>query len=1182
MYRNFTTKNGIGNRYIHKILFIMRLTTVLLMTAFMHVSAASFAQRVTLKENNATLVSVLQKIQLQSGYDLLFNKNILNKSKSVSVSLNHVSVKEALIATLTNLPLTFEISGQTITIKEKTLSIMDRAVNSFKDISITGKILDENRQPIKGATVTEKGTNNRTKTNENGDFTLLKIGTNAVLLVTYVGSTPLEYKITDETKSILIVLTPLTTKLSEVSIVSTGYQEIPKERATGSFEKVDNALFNRSVTTNVLDRLDGITTSILFNKRSVQGKQKYPSIRGISSLSGSEGQNPLVVIDNFPYDGDVNNINPNDVESISILKDAAAASIWGTKAGNGVIVITTKKGKFDQPLKISLNSNVTITQKPNLFYLPVIKSTDFIDIEQYLFKNGAFVGYVNQMFGNLSPVVQILDQQDKGQISPTDATNQINALRGGDTRTDYMKYLYRKSVNQQYALNISGGSKQISYYLSGGFDKNMNSLVTSDNNRLSFRSNVTIRPVKNLEIETGIQYTETKDKEIGSQFPIAYGNLNYLRPYIKLKDDNGNPLEVDASPIYLIKSYRDTVGGGRLLDWHFRPLAELNKSSNTTTLRDVLLNVGAKYKINGIFNASIKYQYERNTGQNVDWEGLGSYYTRDQINYYSDWTPAVVKRAIPIGDIIQTTNLNQASYDARAQLDANKTWNTIHQLTAIAGVEIRQNHNWSQGNRVYGYNGNTLSTQAVDYATPQVVLAGNDSPALIPRSDDFIDLTNRYTSIFANAAYTFKRRYTLSASIRKDETNFFGVESNQKGTPLWSTGLAWDISKESFYDSGLLPFLKLRATYGYNGNAIPGQSPRPVISYIKFPNPITQLTYASVLNPPNPGLRWENVRVINLGVDFALRNNRLSGNIEYYDKLSTDVISTIPTDQGSGVLTVKKNAANLHGRGIDVNLTSFNIQSPSFSWVSNLLFSHNRVIVSKYLLPPNLPDLVNYNGTANINPVQGQDLNGLYTFKWAGLDPLTGDPQGYVNGKISKDYNALTNPTSINDLDYQGSATPTYYGAFRNTFTYKSFSISANILYKFGYKFKKPVLSYTDLYTNGFAQTGSDEYTNRWQKPGDETITNVPSVSYPANSLRDLFYKNSSATIENAANIRLQDINLSYTINRPNIYFKNLRLYANMNNLGIIWKATKTSYDPDYVLNIPNPRSLTFGLSANF
>lgn len=1169
----------------------MRLTTIILIAAVMQVSANSFAQRITLSKKNSSIQSVFKEIGRQSGYDFFYDADVLRKARPVTISVKNVELAEAVKKSLEGQELTFTIESKTVIISEKEPSFLERVkdvLKTQKQELIQGQVMDEAGNPIIGATVTEKGTDNRAAAGEDGYFMLTNVAPNATIVVTFVGFIPVEYKITDKKQGLVIILKRSITKLEEVEVVSTGYQSVPKERTTGSFEKIDNTLFNRSVSTDILSRLEGITNSLLFNKRTGAALNttvkplEQISIRGLSTLSAFKS--PLIVVDNFPYEGDVNNLNPNDIENITILKDAAAASIWGTKAGNGVIVITTKKGKYDNPLKVSLNTNVTVSEKPDLFYLPVITSSNFIDVEQELFRNGRYDFTVDDIWSKITPIVQILDKEKKGLITPTAAQNQINTLRQFDTRDDFLKYIYRKLINQQYALNINGGSRQINYFLSGGFDKNINSLVTSNNNRTSLRSAINFKPVNRLEVQTSILYTEIKDKNIGVNNQVDYGILNGSIPYTRLVDDKGNPAENDVSSIiYLNRSFRDNPGSNNLLNYHYFPLAELDQSSNITKNREILLNLGASYKISPIFDFSVKYQYQRGENNNIDHEGLGSYYTRDRINYFSDWSGASVIRGIPIGDILTETNKSLKAYSFRSQLDINKTWNNRHQISGIAGIEIRENKNTSQTNTIYGYDGNILSAQPVDFVNSHTVLNGNDSPTKIPNNIAFSDLNDRYTSVFANSAYTFDQKYSVSLSGRRDATNFFGINTNRKWEPLWSAGISWIVSKEDFYKSKFMPFVKLRITYGYNGNAVNNAPALIVIAYRSIQNPITGMTYATVPNPPNPDLKWERVKVINFGVDFSGLKDRLTGSIEYYDKRSMDLINLVPINPSSGFFNARINSANIHGKGMDLNLKSINIKTGVFNWTSNLLFSYNRSIIAKYKTTDlSLSRLVGAGEGLNLNPVEGRDAYGIYAYKWAGLDPLNGDPRGYLKGQLSKDYVALVFPTDINELEYHGSAFPVYFGAFRNSFTWKSITISANIQYKLGYKFQRAALNYGNLF-NSLGLSGSAEFTKRWKNPGDENLTNVPSMVYPNNSLRDLFYTGSSVTVEDAAHIRLQDINISYSMNNTTSYLRNIRFYANMRNIGIIWRANKVGLDPDFAsYQYPNPKALTFGITADF
>src|SRR5690606_36740168 len=315
------------------------------------------------------------------------------------------------------------------------------------------------------------------------------------LTVKSIGYEPLVISITAEkSKDLLLKLQRSENTLEEV-VVSTGYQKLPKERATGSFEVIDTELFNRQIGTDVISRLDGIIPSILFDKRS--GEENNMLMRGTATLEGRDGSRPLIVVDNFPFEGDINSINPNDVESISLLKDAAAASIWGARAGNGVLVITTKKSSFNSKWRLSASVNETVVEKPNLFYFPRMTSAEFIEVERFLFEQGAFDAVLNNAinFPVVTPVVELLDLQRKGTISETDLSERLEAYAGRDMRNDLNKYFYQPGFNQQYAVNLTGGSNHISTLFSLGYDNNRSSSVGNVTSRLNLNVQNTYRPI---------------------------------------------------------------------------------------------------------------------------------------------------------------------------------------------------------------------------------------------------------------------------------------------------------------------------------------------------------------------------------------------------------------------------------------------------------------------------------------------------------------------------------------------------------------------------------------------------------------------------------------------------------------------------------------------------------------
>lgn len=1183
MYKIKTKNPGWLKSYAYKVWLIMRLTTVILIATIIQVHAVGFAQRITLNEKKASLKSVLEKIRKQSGFDIIYEMNMLSKASPVNISVNNVTVEEAMSKVLSEQPLTYDIEGKIIVIKLK--PIIERTTDAikFQDI-IKGKIVDEIGKPLPGATVKIKGDKNNVAvtTSDDGSFSINIPEKNAILTVSYVGYKTKEVNISNTKIDLVIRMEPLTSELEGVTIVSTGYQNLSKERATGSFEKIDNKLFNRGTGTNITSRLLGTVAGIYFNNRVAitarGGLGDAISIRGVSSLASNNTlTRPLVVLDNIPYEGDLTNLNPNDVENITVLKDAAAASIWGTRAGNGVIVITTKRGLYNEPLAISLNGNVTISQKPDLFYLPQINSSDAIDVEKFLFINNFYNNRINTTIPYppfLTPVVELLVKQRALPLTDIQGRakidDQINTMRQYDIRNDYLSYVYRKAVNQQYAMNLTGGSRQVSYLLSAGYDRNLNSLVTSGYNRTSLRSNITFKPVKQFDIQTGFLYTRSKTTDVVDVGLASYSSGAFY-PYARLADDNGMPL---APGMMYRAAYLDNLStNSGLLDWRFKPLEDINKTSFTGYSQDILFNLGLNYTLNSIFSADIKYQYEYTNSDSKALYNQDSYYVRNLINTYTN--PSTFNRSIPLGAVNNPQESMFKAQTIRGQINASQNWNNKHELTAIAGAEARKNYRLTTvQNTIYGFNPNTNAFLNVDTKTPAPLYYGGTS--LIPNQPSIDDSNNRFTSLFLNSAYTYNNRYTVSGSIRKDASNVFGDNANKQGSPLWSAGASWDVSKEGFYKSALIPYLKLRGTYGYSGNVITGIPAYAVVIY-SGSNDITGLPYAQTTNPPNPDLRWEKVGMLNIGLDFTLKNNRLAGSFEYYEKRSEDLVTNTPIDHTKGSLTQTLNSANLHGKGVDITLNSLNMNIPNFQWRSTLIFTYNRNIVTRYLLKENTT--LGYIGRSNsLNPIEGKDAYAILAYKWAGLDPITGEPRGYLNGQISKDYDNLQN-VPVEDLHYFGSAIPVYHGAFRNSFSFKGLEVSVNILYKFNYYFKRPGINYSSLYRTGM---GDAEFSRRWQKSGDERTTDVPALIYPANSNRDQFYNNSAATVEKADHIRLQDITASYLLPNKIPGIKSIRLYANMNNVGILWRANDKGIDPDITNGYPVPRTFSIGLNANF
>ncbi|MFC6102841.1 SusC/RagA family TonB-linked outer membrane protein [Olivibacter domesticus] len=1030
----------------------------------------------------------------------------------------------------------------------------------------------DHEQPLEGATVRGMGSNLMVYADSNGAFKLALPADVDSLLISYVGYKPIQIGLQIDLKLPLdILLERAGEELDEV-VVSTGYQQLPKERATGSFVQVDNTLLNRRVSTGVIDRLEDVTSGLQLDRR---GSEVKIDIRSRGTIMAND--QPLIVLDNFPYDGNIENINPNDIESITVLKDAAAASIWGVRAGNGVIVINTKKGGYKQKLNMEANANLQVVSKPDFNRLPWMSSADRLELEGFLFEKGYYNATENS--NNklpLSPGVELRIAERDGLISPQQLQAELDRLEGYDIRKDYSKYLYQPAVNQQYALNFRGGGTGYTYYLSSGYDKNRAALVGNSMERLTLRAESNIQVAKPLELNLGLIYTHTERQRNGLGMSVTQ------LPYARLADNNGMPLPI-------VKDYRfpfvQQATGNGLLDWTYRPLLDRDLQELGTNTADMRVNTGLKYTFLPGFTLEAKYQYQRANDIDTDLRYGESYYVRNLINRYSSInTDGGVTRPIPLGDLMDRADALLASHTFRGQLNYQKDWDH-HQLVGLAGYEYRTLKTDRNSVRWYGLDREILTyNQQMDFNT-RFPLYHNGSLLRIPNTGSMGGTFDAAISYFSNAAYTFQGRYTFSGSARIDQSNLFGVSANQKSVPLWSAGLSWLISEEPFYKREW-PYLKARLTYGYNGNVDKSISAFTTAMYYNAAS-ITGLRYANIANPGNPELRWEKTGILNAAIDFAAFQHRLSGSIEYYHKKGADLIGFAPLDPTTGLKSFKGNVGNIRGQGVDIMVNAEAIRG-KFNWRINLLYNYAVDEVTRYMEPVTL--VGNYLGDASIGrasnaitPIEGMPVFSVYGFAWAGLDPASGDPLGFLpSGEISNDYNQLARTATFDQLIFMGRARPPHAGSLRQTFSYANFSASMNLAFKFGHYFRKPTIHYNQLFA-GVDAPGHSDYALRWRQPGDEAGTSVPSLVYPANAARDDFYQSAVINVLKGDLIRLQDVTLNYTCT-PNFggkpLIKQLDFYMYLSNLGLLWTANKKGLDPDY-LELRPPFTAAFGLKLS-
>lgn len=1164
----------------------MKITAVILLAACLSAAATGKAQKVSLTLRDAPLEKALKEIKRQTGLDLLYTVDVLQHARPVTIELRNADLRQALDQCFKEQPLTYTIVENVIVVKLRPVTSAEGVGEEIValPIDVKGRVVDTAGNPVAGASVTVKGDRTKgTTTDENGYFELKGVEENAVLVVSGVNIESYEVRVGGKSDLSVIMLKTKITQGQEVTIrANTGYQEIEPNKSTGSFSVIDNKTLNQQVGTNVLKRLDGITTSVLFDNKQLQGQKKTNiTVRGLSSINGP--LDPLIVLDGFIYEGDINNINPNIIDEITILKDAAAASIWGARAGNGVIVITTKKGGYNQNLQIGINANVTINSKPDLFYLPQMSSADYIDVEQFLYRQGVYdFALIDPAQIALSPAVEIFNKRAIGLISAADSASLINAFKNSDIRDEYNKYFYTNAISQQYAINLRGGGANSAYVMSLGYDRGL-SEVYDKSRRINAHFRNSYRPIKNLEATFDVYYTKSEN----SSGRPSYGNVNVngrTVPYLKFTEDSGNPL---AIPFVLRQPYTDTVGGGMLLNWNYFPLEDYKHNRISSDLSEVFANVGIRYSIAKSLSTEFKYQYQRQQVEANQIQDNDSYEARNLVNLFSqlDYATGTVTRIIPEGGIKKTNNNNTESQTLRGQINFDQKWG-IHRLIAIVGGEVRKTVNTGHTFTTYGYNEDPLSNGIVDFL--------NSYPTFIDGSTAFIPgapfnspkLVSKFASLYANLAYDYNEKYILSISSRKDGSNIFGANTNDKWKPLWSAGLAWNISNEGFYKSTLFPTLRIRATFGYSGNVDLSKTPVPIAGYSTFNHPLTNLRFGSIGTLNNPDLRWEQVRTINFAVEFALKNRILTGSIDYYLKRGIDLYGPAPFDYTAwgDAATIIKNVAGIKGNGLEITLNTKNIDK-KIKWNTTLLFTLQSNKTSDYFSQDasKITRLIS-NGD-RITPVIGKPLYALAAYRWGGLNDQ-GNPVGFVDGQNSTDYLAIIKEAEIKGVDgnvvYIGSALPTKFGSVINTFGFNNFSLSINLTYKLGYYFRKPSIYYSGLIDLGI---GHKDYEDRWQNPGDEKFTNVPSFIYPNEPGRDAFYNYSKVNVLRGDHVRLSYINLNYNFN-PKLFdsqmFNELQVYFNASNLGIIWKSNKADLDPEFPASIPPAKSWAIGIRAIF
>lgn len=1134
----------------------MKLATIILMISLMQVSAASFGQKVTFHQRNTTLEKVIREIRKQTGYDVLFPTTRISISSRVNADFQNASLKEVMNNVLEGKGLTYTIEANMIVVMPQDKA-PESAAGSIELIDIRGRVLNETGNPLVGATVKVKGTSRTVQTNFDGYYVLRNVATTDVLSISYLGYKVAEIAVSKEMADVRMEI--IAGKLEEVAIlVNTGYQRLPKERSAGSFSMIGKDVLEKRNNYNITDYLQGQVSGLL---SSATGDL---TIRGQSTFSASK--QPLIVVDGFPIERDIESINPNDIENITVLKDASAASIWGVRAANGVIVIQTKRNTVaKKPLDISFSSSVSISGKPDLSKLPFANSISFLDYEKFKVDN-------KLTFFTGKPRPALTTGLDAYLNNPTNAAGIVEPLKNINSYDEFSDLFLRPAVRQQYALSIAGKGEKTYQRASFNYDDAQTSSKNTGRNRLMIdlyqRSDLSSK----ITLDLGVNFTAVNAKNNG----MSISELTNLAPYQKILDANGNYV---PQPKTFYQADKDAlVAAGYPYNWNYNLMQEFNNKDNTINSKYLTAMAGLNYLITKNLSFNSGYQFEYVNDNNTQLQNEETYNVRNLINFSTTNPGGVVKTGIPKGSIINQTEGRRETHTFRNQFRYNgDLGNMDHELTAIAGLEVRQVGYKSTTIQKYGYDPQTLQYTNVNYTSPYTTITGGSN--YIPDASLFVDNKDRYVSVYSNAGYTYLGKYSVNASARLDKTNLFGSSDKYKNVWLWSSGISWQAHKESFLRDGPFSSLILRASYGINGNV--DRSTSPFLTANVAIDPKTNQPYGYVLNPVNPLLRWEKTTVTNLGLDFTILKGRLSGTIEYYNRKSTDLLGNSTVNGTYGFSNAYINYASMRNSGLDVHLSAQILKGP-FTINAMLNYSYNKNKVLDVDFPQKTAGA--YIGGA---PQEGLPLNYLYSYRWAGLSP-TGAPRVMNEKGEATDYTKeMTNPLA---LVYNGTAVSPHYGGLFTAFGYKQFTLTAGLVYKAGHKFRVPVIQYNQLFETSFAL--SKDWDNRWKQAGDENKTNIPAMPKTQTGLNvyDSYSKYADINIADASTIRFQELLLNYTLPGRGAVGQHLpviNLGLQVRNLGV-YTFNKGNLDPEYLtidknnIQLTPPTEYTFTLRVNF
>lgn len=1183
MYKKYTNKLIVPNRHVSKILLIMRLTTVILIATCMQVSAVGFAQKINLTRSNVSLKTVIRELRLQSGYDFVYTDDQLAKAKAVTIDANNMAIEEVLKQIFKNQPLTYILDTKTVIINEKRSSLIENIISSFLKFDVRGTVEDENGQPLPGASVRVKGTDKYVMTDKNGVFSLAGVEESTILQISYVGYKMMEVKAARNMG--VIRLEPLTAGLDEVLVVAFG--KTTKEAFTGSAGVLKSEDLQKTQGTNPLGALAGRVAGVQLSSTSAQpGSSPSITIRGLGSISSDT--EPLIVLDGMPFEGDLNLINSADIESMTVLKDAASNALYGARGANGVIMITTKRGKSGEAqinvdAKLGANSNGLENYKvmnAQQFYETYYKmlANFYVTDRGGAMTPGAAHTLANQHLSNASsgvgpgymvytvPAGQEFIQSG-GKMNPNATMGTLYSYNNNQywlQADDWEKEGLQTGLRQEYNASISGASDKINYYTSLGYLDQEGIQIGSGQDRLTARLKLDYQAKKWLKVGGNANYSkynymQTEEGTIGTG--TIWSTIKSIAPIypVYYRDANKN-IMIDkwGEQMYDFADNYDLsraggIGGNSIFSNKYRSAKTTGNSFTMSGYADFDLTKDLKLTVNG--NA---YDYDRRF----------TYINSPFVDNYTNSSD---------NGYLSKSASRTFTYNSQQLLNYTKGFGK-HNVSALLGHEY------------YNYRFEYLDASGKNFGIDNTtelatVLTLNGNP-------------NSYANDYNNEGYFFRgmydydTKYFASVSYRRDASSRFATE-NRWGN-FWSVGGAWLISKENFFKAPWVNSLKIKASVGSQGNDNIGNY--LFADSYKVVNNNNEVAYQWRQKGSND-ITWETNTNWNLGTEFNLFNGRLSGSAEYFYRKTSDMLFSLNTPPSVGYTSYYVNLGDMQNKGFELVLNANLINKKAFTWDVNFNISH---VKNKVL---SLPDDIKKTkvegnvGYVNLDKsfvskykyfvAEGLPLYTWYLPKFAGLDQETGESLYYKdelkNGEVTGQ-TITKDPSQATDY-LIGDALPDFYGGFGTTVNYHGIDLSVNLNYQIGgkaYDYNYQTL----MHTGGTTATNWHvDMLNAWSP--ENKNSNTPRLLFSEINSQNA---RSDRFITSASYLNIQNINLGYTlpaklVGKFNV--QRLRVYMAVENPFYI--SARQGFDPRYSLQgftnseLYSPmRTFSGGLSLTF